>query len=228
MQEDESGRQPEERLLNEDAHKQKVQVYIDMHKEHAGKIMNLSVCRKCFQLTGKTTLNDGQKVEQKCGCAGVEQERWQLNYPDGYNPVMDFNKAYEMCYCCGLEIKRSGSRWSTFYCDDCRTRIVNLNRLLGETLVPIGRHSLMNGVGLSGKVAKDKSKIRTFSKRLAGMFDRISMVEKHYRQTMEKNLDLFTEGGDARVIDVIVRSHEEDPQDLKTEAYLGLLGMFAS
>ncbi|MDD4230900.1 MAG: hypothetical protein PHG45_05925 [Dehalococcoidales bacterium] len=216
----------EERLRNIDNKEKKIQEYIESHPDNGANIMSLSVCRKCFQLTGRTTLDDGQEVEQKCGCVGPGQKKWQLNFPDGYSPVFDFNKAYEMCYCCGLAVIRSGSRWSIFYCDDCKTKILKLNKLLGGTLIPIGRHSLMNGVGLSAKGAKDKSRIKAFSKSLTGLFDRISLVEKHYRQTMENNLNNFSEGEHARVVDIIIRSQETGIEDLKSLAFLDLVSMF--
>src|SRR6202023_1828829 len=47
----------------------------------------------------------------------------------------------------GLEVIHSGSRWSTFCCDDCRIAVFALNDRLdrgGWVSLPIGRHSLMH------------------------------------------------------------------------------------
>ena len=41
----------------------------------------------------------------------------------------------------------SGSKWSVWFCDACQHRVSTLNGSVGRCVIPIGRHSLMNGVG---------------------------------------------------------------------------------
>jgi hypothetical protein len=43
----------------------------------------------------------------------------------------------------------SGSKWSLFFCEDCKMRVVAHNQGAGRCVIPIGRHSIMNGVFLS-------------------------------------------------------------------------------
>jgi hypothetical protein len=59
----------------------------------------------------------------------------------------DFPTPFEICWYCQAEIVHSGSRWSTYYCENCRIRIINLNDMLemgGFVGLPIGRHTLMH------------------------------------------------------------------------------------
>jgi hypothetical protein len=59
----------------------------------------------------------------------------------------DFPTPFETCWFCQAEIIRSGSRWSTYYCETCRVPILNLNDVLekdGLVGLPIGRHTLMH------------------------------------------------------------------------------------
>ena len=78
---------------------------------------------------------------QRCGCERSAQAEREAVWP-GY----DHNTVAELCRCCAIEIVRSGSKWSTWFCPDCRERVTALNARMGRCVVPIGRHSLMNGV----------------------------------------------------------------------------------
>ena len=60
------------------------------------------------------------------------QEKW-----DGY----DINEWIRLCDCCLVVAMRSGSKWSPFFCNNCRPGIV-----AAERGIPIGRHSMMNRV----------------------------------------------------------------------------------
>ena len=60
------------------------------------------------------------------------QEKW-----DGY----DINEWIRLCDCCLAVPMRSGSKWSPFFCNNCRPGIVAAKRG-----IPIGRHSMMNRV----------------------------------------------------------------------------------
>ena len=95
----------------------------------------LRFCPDCLDVFG--TAGDGQKP---CDCdrsAGIA-----LRYVGG-----DFPLPFHICLYCGTEIVRSGSRWSTFFCEACRLAVVPLNDSLdkaGMVSLPVGRHSLMH------------------------------------------------------------------------------------
>ena len=101
-------------------------------------LSSLSLCPKCLQPHGKMRLWYGAWVEQHCTCDKWDDSKWG----DG----RDFNLGYETCYCCGLEVITSGSRWSSFFCRDCKKAIRKFNDSVGTCVIPIGRHSLMNGI----------------------------------------------------------------------------------
>jgi hypothetical protein len=57
----------------------------------------------------------------------------------------DINEWIRLCDCCLAVPLHSGSRWSPFFCARCQAEIQ-----AAECGIPIGRHSLMNGVGPLG------------------------------------------------------------------------------
>ena len=54
---------------------------------------------------------------------------------------LDFHLPAELCRCCAQELLPSGSRWSVWFCDECKPRILNA----GAHRIPIGRHSFHSG-----------------------------------------------------------------------------------
>jgi len=103
--------------------------------------LNLKICRQCYKLYGSIYLEDGQIVQQRCGCNYTDEKTWTY---------YDYNRRYETCYCCGLHIIECGSKWSLFHCPHCKSKIIQLNKAVGQCVIPIGRHSIMNGFALSG------------------------------------------------------------------------------
>ena len=100
----------------------------------------LLVCHSCLLLKGPVPgRTDGAR--QFCDCTPGEVRRAQSRWGG------DFNTYAELCRCCGLVLLRSGSRFSIWFCTQCLEAIKALNRSAGRSLVPIGRHSFMNGVG---------------------------------------------------------------------------------
>jgi len=61
----------------------------------------------------------------------------------------DISREYDLCIICCKATAGGSTRWSWLACENCRT----LNHELGETgigVLPLGRHSLMNGHAISG------------------------------------------------------------------------------
>ena len=83
----------------------------------------------------------GFATPQRCRCRHVDEPTW---------PRYDFNEHLHLCECCRLVPLRSGSRWSVWFCDECKARVRDLNHTLGRYVIPIGRHSLMGGIGIAG------------------------------------------------------------------------------
>jgi hypothetical protein len=98
------------------------------------------LCTRCGQLFQRRPL-PGYPTPQRCRCRRASDLTW---------PGYDFNQHLELCRCCHLVALPSGSRWSVWFCEDCTARVRAFNERIGRTTIPIGRHSLMAGVGLSG------------------------------------------------------------------------------
>ena len=136
-------------------------------------LRNLKICPRCFELRGQVRLANGEAVKQNCLCKKKNENRWH-----GY----DFNCKYETCNCCGLEVIPSGSRWSVLYCKDCKDKISALNEKVGKCVIPIGRHSLMNNVYLTGDMPI--SSIGEFMGELITMNRRIGSLTDHHRSVL--------------------------------------------
>jgi hypothetical protein len=118
----------------------------------------LAICSECFVLRGwfgaGRAIGDsalkpepgayGHRYYQRCRCQDKSMEAPWVGF--------DFNTEVELCYCCGAEAITSGSRWSSFYCEECREQVLKLNRSVGRWVIPIGRHSVMHGLLVAGDV----------------------------------------------------------------------------
>jgi len=77
---------------------------------------------------------------------------------------LDHQTVAELCRCCGVELLRSGSKWSVWFCQECKRRVEALNKDADTCVVPIGRHTLMHGIGLPGADAvRDPALVVAFS-----------------------------------------------------------------
>ena len=100
------------------------------------------ICATCFEPYEFRL--QGAVSRQRCRCPD--------KVPEGRTwPGYDFNEHLHLCECCSMMVLRSGSRWSGWFCEACKGQVDELNRAAGGSVIPIGRHSLMNGVGVSGR-----------------------------------------------------------------------------
>lgn len=161
---------------------------------------SMEICPACFQIRGPWRFiqssgsehkeNPLSELYQLCRCQGPRQpsepgersERW---------PSFDFNTAVELCKCCGLEPLRSGSRWSVWFCDECKERVRELHEGYQRYIIPIGRHSLMGGFGLSGKAVRDDAEIHYFVSRWKSITEAIEALYDFARNVVADNLELL-------------------------------------
>jgi hypothetical protein len=134
----------------------------------------IRICRKCA-----TLYDDGDDSGQRCACDRKDQSSWS-----GY----DYNEHTCLCHCCMRQTLRSGSRWSVWFCQGCKQRVLTLNRRVGLAVIPIGRHSLMNGIGLSGEAATKRSEVDAFTARLNAFFERVNDLYEWTRVKLHTNL----------------------------------------
>lgn len=150
----------------------------------------LTLCGACHQLRGPA----GPGRTQHCRCApaprpGEEQTGWQH---------FDIRAVASLCRCCGTELLRSGSRWSPFFCEECKALARALNDEAGRLLVPIGAHSIMNGVtARESEAAADPAVRRRFLSGIRGFrgaIERFGAVDREAVRDRCREAGLFGGG----------------------------------
>ena len=138
-----------------------------------------TVCGRCHAVRGGPIGTvEGVTVWQRCDCGRSE----------GLPPqprIGDFNTEIELCRACGLVPLRSGSRWSVWFCGPCATQANRLNERVGRCVVPIGRHSLMNGVSARSDSSEE---IDFLAAQLPKLFDAMDAVGQWSRIVVRENL----------------------------------------
>ena len=151
---------------------------------------DLVVCGRCGRLRGPwRNIYRELSAVQRCGCDGQPDDaRW---------PKFDFNCVGELCRSCGRECLESGSRWSVWFCADCKEYVRQVHAQAGRYLIPIGRHSTMSGFGVqSGSIALglpsswhfDRELIEKFAKRWNSVSDRMNTLVEWSRLIVKDNL----------------------------------------
>jgi len=134
------------------------------------------LCRRCRELRG-TTL---EGWHQPCGCEPVVD--------DPRAAAHDVARAVELCWACGTVLIGSGSRWSPLHCRWCRRRAVVLNRLAGRVVIPVGRHSLMNGIAVGAAAARDDVAMAAFAVSARTLFGALDAHRKFAARRVAANL----------------------------------------
>jgi len=81
---------------------------------------------------------------------------------------------------------------------------MKFNAFYGFCLIPIGRHSLMNGIGLSGKDIQDQKAIFNFVEELNSLFRRMDLLSDWKKIIVAKNLKRI---GGTRDLDIDLFSY---------------------
>lgn len=156
----------------------------------------MGVCRDCGELYGLLRPRGGGRFyQQACGC---EKERSATQaYEDLKKDLnLDFGQAVTLCSCCGQVLMKSGRKFSGFFCDSCRQMVMKFNAFYGFCLIPIGRHSLMNGIGLSGKDIQDQKAVFKFVEEFDSLFTRMNLLSDWKKIIVAKNLKRIGHIGD--------------------------------
>jgi len=148
----------------------------------------LNLCRTCLAFRGPfyDDFNGCERVAP-CGC-DPKQPPW-----NGY----DYNSFAELCQGCAAAVVSSGSRWSPFFCDDCKARVRAYNESVGTCVIPLGRHSMMNGVGLPVAVAKKPREVEKFVKGLFGFMGGAERLWSYRGTRVRRVLGSLPEPADA-------------------------------
>jgi hypothetical protein len=167
----------------------------DLVDEERGDLSVMFVCRSCTDIYGPWKQGPEGRLQGCCRLHPGDSARW---------PRFDFNKVMELCRCCGRDIARSsGHRFSVWFCEPCRRRVVAFDQRCGRTIIPLGRHSIMAGVSISGREIADGSpvepKIDNFSTSARGLFASMDHLEAWRRRTVAGHLKILGATGDVPV-----------------------------
>ena len=124
----------------------------------------IALCQRCLVLRGPLfDSHNGCERVQRCGCEPAEP-LWN---------AFDYNCAAELCGCCASHVIRCGSRWSVFFCAECKGHVDAYNDASGWMEIPIGRHSIMNRVALNTPDARKGGEHTAFAQGVSGVVDGI-------------------------------------------------------
>ena len=168
---------------------------------------SFQICGVCYTLRG--CIGGNSERRQECDCA-MSQVRAGLRPSPTPWPGFDFEEAATLCYCCGAEVLRSGSRWSVWFCDACKEQVRALHQRHRRYLIPIGRHSMMNGFGLTGSETQDQAAVKEFMLRVGSLVDRITVLKSWAATIVAEHVRThgFEEGRDVPLreyLDALVR-----------------------
>lgn len=79
-----------------------------------------------------------------------------------------------LCDCCLGEVLQSGSRWSVWFCEECKRKVMGLNAAVGMPLIPIGRHTLMHGI--TAHPDGPDIQVEAFVEEMGGLIERIGIL----------------------------------------------------
>lgn len=141
----------------------------------------LYVCRPCGRIYGdvESTIPDAapSRCRQYCDCPpSTHADR---------RPHSHFPEAVILCRCCGRQVLLDGPRRSVWFCRSCCTAIQTINRACGMFVIPIGRHTLLEPVGID---EDDGREVPAFVRALGDWFERIERLERHVDLVVRSNL----------------------------------------
>jgi hypothetical protein len=156
----------------------------------------------------------GGWIEQHCKCEKKDESKWS----DG----RDFNLGYETCYCCGLEAITSGSRYSYFFCQDCRKATGDFNDSVGICIIPMGRHHYLNGkwFNKAPPLYEPASLFSSESKSIRELMDR---AQEHQALILRHQLKIFKLPEDASLMMLMKASFSIDRKKAKKQALLSII-----
>lgn len=141
----------------------------------------LYVCRSCGRIYGdvESTIPGAKPTQRRqlCDCQSSA-----LCEP---RPVVELTEAVTLCRCCGLRPLLNGVRQSVWFCRSCRAAVQTINRACGESVIPIGRHTLLEQMNLNEDVERE---VPAFVLALGDWFERVERLEMHAWLVMRNNL----------------------------------------
>ena len=148
------------------------------------------ICPACFSLRG-LMIDRPPGARQLCDCEIAELVARGQEVPRYGH---DLHRTAELCRCCAVDLVTQGSRWSKWFCRECFERVKGLNLAAGTCVVPIGPHSIMNGVFMNTKKTRGPEALNAFASQLLTFFRESGGIEAWSREVTRYNLTVLVLG----------------------------------
>lgn len=145
------------------------------------------ICRGCLSVNGIGEFDPKiSLIYKKYGGKFEQHHHRERDCDDWVNPgdiIIGVYTEYpeerlvDLCWCCAQSTVAAGSRFSRFFCPNCHDVVRDFNEAASMVLIPVGRHSWMNGI--SGQLAPGQSTAEfasIFTKAALSMNTRIARV----------------------------------------------------
>jgi len=140
------------------------------------------VCEPCGSVVGPFT-RDGVPYTQRGSCpahaAPAGEPKW---------PRYDFNEHAALCRCCGRGPIESGSRYSVWFCPDCKEQVGLLHGRHGRCIIPIGPHSFHWGFMLKGSEVDDPIAVEIFLSAVKAVGSVRDLLDEWRHPVVRRNL----------------------------------------
>ena len=183
-----------------------------------GKYGEMMICADCFEIygpwhcKGEAAGGTDKNLFQLCGrdCPSRNQKPNMLSREvvGAKWPGFDFNMVVELCHCCGQEVLSSGSKWSVWFCEECKERVIQFNTRYRRTIIPIGRHSLMAGYSLGQEEARKPEAIRAFAENLSRLSSNIDRLAEWKSLVLAENFKIIGYLNDAPLLDYLAQTRK--------------------
>ena len=141
---------------------------------------SLQVCLECGELRGPYG-----DYDNLCGC---DSRSWDREPSPRAGDLSD-NVAF--CRSCLSALAPGSTRWTSFYCDDCRPQVIMLNKLARRCVVPIGPHSIMNGVFAKPDPQLTDAQLVSFTDQLTTFFQHSGNLHERTSRRVRARLEEF-------------------------------------
>lgn len=156
-------------------------------------ISGVMVCGACGDAVGSAERFDHQlgTLEQLGTCPlheGPAGPTW---------PGYDYNRFVQLCQGCGTAAIQSGSRYSRWFCPECREQVELLNARLDRYAIPIGRHSALAGRLLSARELDNPVAVQMFVDFTNDSFAAMTLLEEWAKHVTRRNLEAIGHSEDS-------------------------------
>jgi hypothetical protein len=139
------------------------------------------VCHACFGLYGQS----GNR-RQLCSCSSPEEHR---ALADARYQIAGtyWTRLAAICFCCGAQLLNADHKFALWFCGGCLDRAREVNEACGRCAIPIGWHSIVNGVFIPGNRCKTLIGATGAADELGAFFRESADIHEWSKQVIERH-----------------------------------------